>query len=65
MRISALYDARDLLGTNGQERLTLHKKRTYSGEGLVGEQGYQHVAVEGMGDSSTVEESRESGGGFH
>jgi hypothetical protein len=40
MWIPALYDARDLLGTSGQERLTLRKRRTYSGEGLVGEQGY-------------------------
>jgi len=27
-------------GTKGQERLAFRDKRTYSGEGLVGEQGY-------------------------
>ena len=66
MWIPALHDTRDSLGgTNGHERSAFHNKRTYSGEGLVGEQGYQRVAVEGMGDSSTLEESGEGGGGFH
>ena len=52
-------------GTDGQERLAFHNKRTYSGERLTGEQGYQCITVEGMRNSSTLEESREGGGGFH